>query len=902
MQLTPGTALGSYEIISPLGSGGMGDVYRARDTKLNRNVALKVLRPDVANDPDRLARFRREAQLLAALNHPHIGAIHGLQEDGETTALVLEIVEGPTLADRIALGPIPQDEALRIAKQIAEALEAAHEQGIVHRDLKPANIKVREDGTVKVLDFGLARALDPTPTVEPGATHSPTVTVRTTGVGVILGTPAYMSPEQAQGRGGDKRSDAWAFGCVFYEMLTGRRAFGGNDLPLVLAAVMTQSPDWGALPSRTPDGLRRLLRRCVEKDPRRRLQSIGDARVQIEELLTDALDDGAEAPAERAASRQWLLITAAVAAAASLVTAGIVSFARRTAIAPQRVSRLLITPPPAAALSIGVSRDVAITPDGSQIVYVGANGSTLFLRPLDQLDAMVLVRAAAPRHPFVSPDGRWVGFFDGGFSLKKVPITGGPPVSIARFDSYERGATWLSDGTIVFATQSTTAGLRRVSADGGAPSTLTQPNRARGEVGHAWPEPLPDGHSVLYTILPTTGGLDAASLAVLDLWNGRSTILFGGASHAQYSTSGHLLFGAAGGLRAIGFDAARMRVVGPPAPIVPQVVTSSFGAVDAALAADGTLVYVFGGGGSGGDRRLVWVDRQGRETPLASPPRSYYFPRLSRDGSRVAVNAVVEQNSDLWVWDLGRATLTRVTSDPALDGYPLWMPRGDRLVFASNRAGAFNLFSQAASVTDAAERLTESANAQFPSDILPDNTGILFSEASQTTAFDVMMLTLDASKRVLPLVQTPFDERNPIVSSDMRWLAYEANDTGAFEIYVRPFPDVNGGRWQVSNAGGTQPLWARGGHELFFFGPDGALMRVAVSPGQVWTAAAPEKVLEGRYVVSTGGNVPRNYDVSPDGQRFLMLEATEAAGAPSRIAVVQHFDEELRRVVPAKQP
>jgi serine/threonine-protein kinase len=583
------------------------------------------------------------------------------------------------------------------------------------------------------------------------------------------------------------------------------------------------------------------------------------------------------------------------------VTGAIGWFAARSTVGLPRVSRLDVTPPSTAALSLGVGRDVTITPDGSRLVYVGANGTTLFVRPLDQLEATPVVRGGAPRDPFVSPDGQWVGFFDGGFTLKKVPISGGPPVLVARIESYERGAVWAADATIIFATQSIGTGLQRVSADGGEPAVLTRPDRARGEAGHAWPEMLPGGQAVLYTVTATTGGLDAASIAALDLRSGRSTILLRGGSHAQYMT-GHLVFAAAGVLRAVGFDSTRLTVSGPSTPVVPQVRTTSFGAVEAELARDGTLVYVVGGAGSGADRTLVWADRHGGETSAGAPPRAYYFPRISPDGAHVAVNAVVDQNSDIWLWDLARPTLTRVTSDLAIDTQPVWTPDGRRMVFTSNRAGALNLFSQAVDSTGAAERLTESPNSQVPSGVSPDGTRVVFTETSPTTGDDVMSLRLDGARQVLPLVQTSFDERNGIVSSDGRWLAYEANDTGSFEIYVRPFPDVTRGRWQVSTSGGTQPLWARNGRELFYFSPDGALMRVGVASGSVWAASAPTKVLERRYVATTGGNFPRNYDVAADGQRFLMLRAAEsdATGAPPQIVVVQHFDEELKRLVPVK--
>ena len=804
MTLVPGTRLGVYDIIAPIGEGGMGQVYRARDIQLDREIAIKILSEAFAHDPGRLARFRREAKTLASLNHPNIAAIYELEESGGVSALVMELVEGEDLSHRIARGAIPIDEALPIAKQIAAALEAAHEQAIIHRDLKPANIKVRADGTVKVLDFGLAKAMEPLAASSPSVSMSPTITTPAmTQAGVLLGTAAYMAPEQARGRAVDKRADIWAFGVVLYEMLTGRRAFEGDDISTTLAAVLRSEPEWSTLPLATSPGVRRLLARCLYKGPHSRMRDIGEARIAIDRELSGAGEQPTTSVTGHRAPRWRRLATLAAALITGAVLTTVVWFVGRPTVERPRVTRLNITPPSAAALSVGVSRDLAMTADGSRLVYVGGNGSTLFVRPLDRLESTPLVRAGAPRDPFVSPDGQWVGFFDGGFTLKKVPITGGPAVLVARLDSYERGATWAPDGTIIFATQATATGLQRLSADGGAPAVLTRPNGSRGEVGHAWPEMLPGGQAVLYSALATTGGLEAASIAALDLRSGRSTILLGGGTHAQYMAGGHLLFGMAGALRAVAFDSGHLTVVGQSIAVVPQVLTTSFGAVDAVVARDGTLAYVIGGVSSNADRVLVWVDRQGKETALESPPRAYYFPRISLDGRHVAMAIVVDQNSDVWTWDVTRATLARVTSDPSVDGIPMWTPDGRRVVFSSNRAEAFNLFSQGFDGTGAVDRLTESSNAQYPSGLVPDGMRVVFSETSRTTGDDVMMLPLEGTRRAVPLVQTAFDERNGVVSPDGRWLACEANDTGSFEITY--------GRSRTSTAGIGKFLRTAGG-------------------------------------------------------------------------------------------
>ena len=898
MAFGPGTRLGVYEILALIGSGGMGEVYRAKDTKLHRDVAIKVLATEVAADADRLARFEREAQVLASLNHPNIAHIHGVEDSTGAPALVMELVEGPTLADRIASGPIPLHEALAIAKQIAEALEAAHEQGIIHRDLKPANIKVRPDGTVKVLDFGLAKAFAPTVGVGGTATTSPTLSIHATQAGIILGTAAYMPPEQAAGKPVDRRADIWAFGVVLWEILVGRRLFDGETVTHTLADVLGAPIDFNRLPKSTPRPIRELLRRSLDRNVSTRLRDIGEARIALGRALTvDAAADADATAAFGTAAWRHRGALAAALISGTLLAAGL-WFVSRSPNPPVRVSRFAITPGGEEAISIsGAGRDVVLTSDGSRIVYVGAHGTALFVRTIDQIEPTLLLHGA-PRDPFVSPDGQWIGFFDGGFTLKKAPINGGPAVVIARLNSYERGGTWLEDDTIVFATQNSAVGLQRVSAGGGTPTVLTRPDRTRGEAGHAWPERLPGGRAVLYTVTATAGGLEAASIAAVDVSSGRSVILVRGGTHGQYVSSGHLIFGAAGALRAVGFDPARLMLTGQPVVVLPQVGITSFGAIEAAVSADGTLTYVPGTTGNGAERTLVWVDRQGRETAIAAPPHAYYFPRVSSDGAQIVVNAVVDQNADLWLWDISRATLTRVTTDPANEAYPLFMPDGRHLVFASNRTGAFNLFAQATDGSGDVQRLTESPNPQFPSAVSPDGSYVLFSETGPTTGDDVMELRLDGTHQISPLIQTSFDERNGTVSPDGRWLAYEANDTGVFEIYVRPFPDVGAARWQVSTTGGYQALWAPDGKQLFYYARDGALMRVDVGSGSSWKVGTPVRQVDANYVTSTAGNSARNYDISPDGERFLMLKVPDGqrAGSAASLVLVQHFDQELRRI------
>jgi protein kinase-like protein/WD40 repeat protein len=935
MALVAGTRLGPYEILSAIGTGGMGEVYRARDTRLKRDVALKILPESFSNDPERLARFQREAEVLASLNHPNIAQIYGIEESNGTGALVMELVEGETLAERIARGLIPLDEALPIAKQIAEALEAAHEQGIIHRDLKPANIKVRSDGTVKVLDFGLAKLTESVGNGQTvgGASLSPTITspAMMTGVGVLLGTAAYMAPEQARGKAIDKRADIWAFGCVLFEMLTGKRAFAGEDVTDTLAAVVKSEPEWAALPDAVSPTLRVYLRRCLYKDSKKRVHDIGDVRLALEGAFEPVLSnvggphtsaqtlvEAAVSAARRETARFMRRRLAAVGAASFVigvaVAGAILLWATRAA--PPGVLRTEVTTSGATVLNIlGTDRDLAITPDGSRIVYRGTG--QLLVRALDQLGSRVLSGLEAPRGPFVSPDGQWVGFFDGAFLLKKVAMSGGPPVSIGQIDGVERGATWGPDGTIVYATANPATGLQRVSAAGGDPTVLTKPDRERGEGDHLWPEFLPGGQAVLFTITAATGGLDNAQIAVLDFVTGKSKVVVRGGHHAHYLATGHLVYGAGGTLRAVAFDRSRLEVSGTPVPVIDHVVTAATGAVDMAIAANGTMVYVPGDARPTA-RSLVWVDRLGREEPVSAPRRAFQYPRISPDGTRVALD-VRDEDLDIWIWDFASLTFTRLTFDPGGDEYPVWMPDSRRVIFGSGPPNAQNLYWKAADGTGSAERLTQSPSDQDAQSVSPDGKLLVFREtgaSAPTRSIDLMLLTLPvapASSRpsasrdgsplgVKPLTHTVYAESTAEISPGGQWLAYESNESGREEIYIRPFPEVDSGRWQVSTGGGRTPVWSRNGEELFYVSTEDALMGVRVNAGSPWHSTTPARVFQGKYFYGgPGTGTGRTYDIAPDGRRFLMIkeDATNEA-APQNLVLVQHFDEELKRLVPTK--
>lgn len=594
--LAAGTRIGPFRIESPLGAGGMGVVYRARDTKLDREVAIKTLPPALAADAERLARFTREARLLATLNHPNIGAIYGLEESGGHVALVLELVDGPTLADRIAHGPLPLDEALAIARQVVDALDGAHALGIVHRDLKPANIKAREDGTVKVLDFGLAKIVESTgegtSAAEQRPSQSPTITTPAmTAAGIILGTAAYMSPEQAKGKPADKRSDIWSFASVLYEMLTGRRAFAGEDVADTLAEVIKGTPDWSKLPPGLPRSIETLLRRCLEKDRKRRIADVSTLAFVLDEPDLTAAHN--VSPLRAPLWHRLLIPLAAAVISATVVGAAIWSATRPAA---PRVTRFALSTTAANALVVDAqSRDLTITPEGTQVVYKGGSenyGSQLFVRGLGQLEPTPLTAPGLPKGPFPSPDGQWIGFFQPGgpVTLRKVAITGGPAVEVCPIDGPSRGGSWGGDDTIIFATAALSTGLQRVSSAGGEPSVLTRPDAERGESDHLYPQLLPGGRAVLFTVTATTGGMDAAQVAVLDLATGTWSSLVRGGSQAVYVPSGHLVYVAAGALWAVPFDLTRLELRGVASPVVSPLVILPNGTAEFDVARDGTLV------------------------------------------------------------------------------------------------------------------------------------------------------------------------------------------------------------------------------------------------------------------------------------------------------------------------
>jgi len=953
LPLQPGVRLGSYEILSALGAGGMGEVYRARDTNLKREVAIKVLPEGFSQDPDRLARFQREAELLATLNHPNIAAVYGLEKSEGVTAIVLELVEGDTLAEHLVrLKPdttgagtagsvvsgfsrtgMPLDEALAIGRQVADALEAAHEKGVVHRDLKPANIKITPDGKVKVLDFGLAKMLEGPggsgvsggPGGPGGLSMSPTLSVHATFAGTILGTAAYMSPEQARGKPVDRRTDIWAFGCVLYEMLTGRQAFDtGETVSDAIAAILKTDVDWTALPADVPDQIRLLLKRCLEKDRAARIGEIGTARFLMTETIAvqppRATDSVAPLPPSR--GRSVLVGSAGVIAGAALAAGVAWWVVRSTPPAKVQPMRFVIATPATLPLApTNSDRQLVITPDGSHVVYVagretsgfGTAGAQLMIRSIDQIEAVPLRGITSARFPFFSPDGKWIAYFDGQTDLKKVSVTGGPPISLCRIGASPRGGSWGADDTIVFTTVDTATGLLSVPAGGGEPKVLTKPDAAHGETGHWFPSFLPSGRAVLYTIRPAGGIMDNAQVAVLDLKTGKAKTLIRGGAQAEYielssgsGRTGLLIYAVAGSLRAVRFDPITFDVLSDPVPVLEQLASVGSGAAQYTVSRTGALVFVPGGlttgstFGGGALRTLVWIDRRGHEESIPAPARSYVSPRLSPDGTTIALDSR-DQELDIWTFDLARKTLTRLTMDPAVDGYPVWTPDGRRIIFESNRGGGvFNLYSQAADGTGVPEALTKSQNSVWPHSISPDGTRMVLHETGSKTGDDLDVLVMDGKSKPEPLIQTAFSEQHGEISPDGRWLAYDSNDSGQQQVHVRPFPNVNSGHWQVSPSGGSKPVWAHNGKELFYLSGR-AMMAVPVQTTTSFSAGNPVKLFEGPYF--SGGSA-RVYDVSRDGQKFLMIKepptTTDLTATQASMVVVLNWTEELKARLSAR--
>jgi Tol biopolymer transport system component len=886
MPLSTGYRLGFYEIRAPIGAGGMGEVYRAGDTKLKRDVALKILPEAFARDADRMLRFQREAEVLASLNHPNIASIYGVEESSGTRALVMELAPGPTLAERISDGPIPEDEAIHIARQIAEALEYAHEKGVIHRDLKPANVKITPEGAVKILDFGLAKALSGDDSAITGdAGNSPTLTMGATKAGVILGTAAYMSPEQARGKNVDRRADIWAFGVVLAEMLTGKRLFRGEDMSEILASVIKEEPRWETVPER----FRPLLRRCLEKDPRRRLRDIGDAMALLEATATPIAVQSAAAPARR----PWAAWTAAVlffVLAAAAVPFSVAHLREKPAVA--QPMRFEIPAPPKASFEVYTS----LSPDGRRLAFTAYSPDgvpRIWIRDLETLQARQLAGTENPASLWWSPDSRYVAF-GRGQQLKKIDVAGGPAQTLCESKNAVGSGAWSKSDVIVFGGRGT-GPLQQVSSAGGTPSPLTQLDTARQETFHSFPSFLPDGRHFVYFRRSSNVENSSISLGSLDAKpeEQNSKRLIPSQFSAAYAASstpgaGHLLFLRDGTLMAQAFDEEKLELTGEPVPVAEQVGSSNqYGNFSAS--ANDVLAYRTGAAGT---LQLTWFDRNGKSLGTVGEPSLFARLALSPDSTRAAVRRSTA-SGDLWLMDFMRGVSTRFTFDPSQNDFPVWSPDGSRIVFHSNRGSRFDLYQKASNGAGTEELLLKSDQDKTPTAFSRDGRFLLFSSQDPKNGTDLWVLPMEGDRKPVPVLQTEFNERNAMFSPDMRWIAYGSNESGRAEVYVRPFAapgsgtSATSGKWQVSKDGGDFPHWRQDGKELYFRLPGGAVMAVQVTPTPTTFEAGVPHVLF-NYPAQAG------VEPAPDGNRFL-VEAFQQDQAAAPITVVLNWQSALRK-------
>jgi serine/threonine-protein kinase len=892
MSLTNGAKLGPYEIVAPLGAGGMGEVYRARDTRLGRNVAIKILPEQLSNDPVRKQRFEREAKTISSLNHPHICVLYDVGSQDGVDYLVMECVEGETLAKRLEKGPLPLEQVLKYGTQIADALDKAHRNGVVHRDLKPGNIMLTPTGA-KLLDFGLAKPAAPLTSV---ATLTAAVTQSSpmTEQGAIVGTFQYMSPEQIEGKELDGRSDIFSLGAVLYEMLTGQRAFQGKSQLSVASAILEKEPaPISTVKPMTPPALDHAIRRCLAKDPEERWQTARDLELELKWIAEGGsqvtLAPIVPAKGIHALGRRPLILSMG-ALLLGVVIASLVSWGLRPSPLPRPVSRTVITLPPGQRLAVADQPAVALSPDGTHLAYVAIQGGTqqIYLRAMDSLAATPIPGTEGAVNPFFSPDGQWLGFFAGG-KLKKVSASGGTALSF-NDTAFPVGASWNSQGMIAFA-PSPVSVLQQVSEAGGTPQPLTR--LAKGEVSHRWPEFLPGGKAVLFGAGTNYANWSNARVVVQKVETGERRDLIQAGTHPRYAPSGHLVYMQAGSLMAVPFDLERLEVTGTAVPVVQGVLQSTPNwAAQYSFSATGSLVYV-PGGLQAAQCRLVWVNRNGAEQSLASPARAYRYPRLSPEGRRLAVG-ITEPEPQVWLYDVSRETLTRLTFEGNANLNPIWTPDGKRIVFQSNRAGPPNVFWQLADGSGGLERLITSEYAQAANSWSPDEQFLAFIEITPTTGYDIWVLRLN-DRKAQPFLRTPFTESAPRFSPDGRWLAYVSDESGRFEVYLQPYPGP-GGKWLISTEGGTEPVWNPNGRELFYrIGDKMMAVEITMQPG--FSAGKPKVLFEGKYLPTP--ITFSNYDVSPDGRHFLMLKPSDQeAAASTQINVVLNWFEELKRRVP----
>ena len=914
MTLNPGSALGPYSISAKIGEGGMGEVYQARDTKLDRDVALKVLPEAFTADPDRLARFEREAKTISSLNHPHICTLHDIGSQKPSTGsgeaeidfLVMEYLEGDTLAQRLEKGALPLDQALKVAIEIADALDKAHRQGIVHRDLKPGNIMLTKAGA-KLLDFGLAK-LRPKRDL-PDGMSAPTMTEGLTGEGTIVGTLQYMAPEQLEGKEADHRTDIFAFGAIVYEMVTGERAFTGNSQASLIGAILKDHPvAISVVQSISPPALDRLVGVCLAEDPEARWQSAGDVGRQLQGLAaTTTPVSGTAAAAVVTSHRPAWRVALPWAAAALIIGAGTARLVFRglTPASPLPVRQFTILPPDGETVSLSSGTpDIAISPDGRDVVYT-ASGDNAFEIYVQSLDTPAPRRLEGPEgrvlSPVVSPDNNWVAFYDDDDqSLQKVALGGGPATTLSRLGAIMLSADWVDNDTIVLGTN-LPSGLWRVPAGGGEPESLTTPDLVGDRENHLWPHVLPDRRGVLFTV-QTGSDATSARIAHLDLDTGDIRTVLPTGTSPRYAVPGHLLYADGGTVQAVGFDLDTLEVDGSrQATVLDGLVTKPNGAANFDIADDGSLVYL-SGGVSGRSRRLFWVDRLGRAEDIDWAPDLLSTVRLSPDGERLAasLNAygvsvlangqTIRVGSDLWGFDLTNGSSWRLTSTPGGDDNAVWTPDGSQIFWRASRDGALgDLFRRPSDGTGQEERLTSDSRAQSPHAITSDGTRLVFGEDRPETGADIGVLSLSTDERPPRwLLETPFHERNAALSPDDRWMAYASDRSGQEEVYVGPFPNLDDGLIPVSIGGGSDPRWGPGGDEIFYRSPQGMMAaQVATTPS--FRVLSRDTLFEES---NTDRQRTGSYDVGPDG-RFLIIRQE-----PVRVRFVQNWLAELERLVP----